>query len=261
MFLKRLNIIILLVCAPILVGAQISLRDAWLSMPDGMIPYLNKNLRLGHLDFVDMGVKSEVNHQLNGVSVMDTLTADYTHVTLSNSSSLELRLLPVNDSTKIICMVKTFKAPAEESEIHFYDAKWNQLAGDYGLEQIKNQDNTDVDVLLSNFIQKPDTMTSERFEELSKLRKLSMESVENTASFAPFIMLREMCTYRFWLFAIGFLLLAFSSCNTTKFVPKNECLLNKARVKCVDDPQVSTASLPLTVTFPFSSRSCPMFQT
>lgn len=56
-------------------------------------------------------------------------------------------------------------------------------------------------------------------------------------------MLREMCTYRFWLFAIGFLLLAFSSCNTTKFVPKNECLLNKARVKCVDDPQVSTASL------------------
>ena len=169
MFLKRLNIIILLVCAPILVGAQISLRDAWLSMPDGMIPYLNKNLRLEHLDFVDMGVKSEVNHQLNGVSVMDTLTADYTHITLSNSASIELRLLSVNDSTKIICMVKTFKAPAEESEIHFYDAKWNQLAGDYGLEQIKNQDNTDVDVLLSNFIQKPDTMTSERFEELSKL--------------------------------------------------------------------------------------------
>ena len=163
MFLKRLNIIILLVCAPILVGAQISLRDAWLSMPDGMIPYLNKNLRLEHLDFVDMGVKSEVNHQLNGVSVMDTLTADYTHVTLSNSSSLELRLLSVNDSTKIICMVKTFKAPAEESEIHFYDAKWNLLTGDYGLEQIKNQDNTDVDVLLSNFIQMPDTITSERF--------------------------------------------------------------------------------------------------
>ena len=169
MFLKRLNIIILLVCAPILVGAQISLRDVWLSMPDGMIPYLNKNLRLEHLDFVDMGVKSEVNHQLNGVSVMDILTADYTHIKLSNSSSLELRLLSVNDSTKIICMVKTFKAPAEESEIHFYDAKWNQLAGDYGLEQIKNQDNTDVDALLSNFVQKPDTMTSERFEELSKL--------------------------------------------------------------------------------------------
>lgn len=189
MFLKRLNIIILLVCAPILVRAQISLRDAWLSMPDGMIPYLNKNLRLEHLDFVDMGVKSEVNHQLNGVSVMDTLTVDYTHVTLSNSSSLELRLLPVNDSTKIICMVKTFKAPAEESEIHFYDAKWNQLAGDYGLKQIKNQDNTDVDILLSNFIQKPDTMTSERLEKLSKL-------IEPVMVYASFDVAEPILTFK-----------------------------------------------------------------
>lgn len=179
MLLKRLNIIILLVCAPILVGAQISLRDVWLSMPDGMIPYLNKNLRLEHLDFVDMGVKSEVNHQLNGVSVMDTLTADYTHITLSKSSSLELRLLPVNDSTKIICMVRTFKAPAEESEIRFYDTDWNLLTDDYGLEKIKNRDNTDTEFLLSSFVQRPDTLSTERFEELCKL----IEPVMVSASF------------------------------------------------------------------------------
>ena len=179
MLLKRLNIIILLVCAPILVGAQISLRDVWLSMPDGMIPYLNKNLRLEHLDFVDMGVKSEVNHQLNGVSVMDTLTADYTHITLSKSSSLELRLLPVNDSTKIICVVRTFKAPAEESEIRFYDTDWNLLTDDYGLEKIKNQDNTDTEFLLSSFVQRPDTLSTERFEELCKL----IEPVMVSASF------------------------------------------------------------------------------
>lgn len=179
MLLKRLNIIILLVCAPILVGAQISLRDVWLSMPDGMIPYLNKNLRLEHLDFVDMGVKSEVNHQLNGVSVMDTLTADYTHITLSKSSSLELRLLPVNDSTKIICMVRTFKAPAEESVIRFYDIDWNLLTDDYGLEKIKNQDNTDTEFLLSSFVQRPDTLSTERFEELCKL----IEPVMVSASF------------------------------------------------------------------------------
>ncbi|MBP5570262.1 MAG: DUF3256 family protein [Prevotella sp.] len=177
--MKRLNIIILLVCAPILVGAQISLRDVWLSMPDGMIPYLNKNLRLEHLDFVDMGVKSEVNHQLNGVSVMDTLTADYTHITLSKSSSLELRLLPVNDSTKIICVVRTFKAPAEESEIRFYDTDWNLLTDDYGLEKIKNQDNTDTEFLLSSFVQRPDTLSTERFEELCKL----IEPVMVSASF------------------------------------------------------------------------------
>lgn len=179
MFLKRLNIIILLVCAPIFVGAQISLRDVWLSMPDGMIPYLNKNLRLEHLDFVDMGVKSEVNHPLNGTTVMDTLTADYTHFTLSNSSSLELRLVPVNDTTKIICMVKTFKAPAEESEIHFYDAHWKSLPDSYGLDAVINLDSIDTEKLILSFVQKPDTMTSERFEELSKL----IEPVMVAASF------------------------------------------------------------------------------
>ena len=47
---------------------------------------------------------------------------------------------------------------------------------------------------------------------------------------------------RIWLF----LLLAgmlFASCNTTKFVPQDQYLLNKAKVKCVDDPTVSTGSL------------------
>lgn len=179
----------MLVCAPILVGAQISLRDTWLSMPDGMIPYLNKNLRLEHLDFVDMGVKSEVNHQLNGICVMDTLTADYTHVTLSKSSSLELRLLPVNDSTKIICMLRTFKAPAEESEIFFYDSKWNSLTDDYGLGMVINQDSLNTEKLLSSFVQRPDTMTSERFEELCKL-------IEPVMVYASFDVAEPVVTFR-----------------------------------------------------------------
>lgn len=169
MSLKRINIILLLACAPIWVGAQVSLRDVWLSMPDGVIPYLNRNLRLEHLDFVDMGVKSEVNHQMNGVSVMDTLTADYTHVTLSSSSSLELRLLPVNDSTRIICLLKTLRAPAEETEIRFYDTQWNPLSGDYGLSEMKNQDKTNTEELLARFVHRPDTMTTDRYDDLCKL--------------------------------------------------------------------------------------------
>ena len=36
---------------------------------------------------------------------------------------------------------------------------------------------------------------------------------------------------------------SFYSCNTTKFVPEGQYLLNKARVKCVDDKQVSASDL------------------
>ena len=51
-------------------------------------------------------------------------------------------------------------------------------------------------------------------------------------------MLRVLRTYGFWTLVIGFLLVAFSSCNSTKFVPQDKYLLNKAKVKCVDDPTV-----------------------
>lgn len=63
------------------------------------------------------------------------------------------------------------------------------------------------------------------------------------STFAPLIMFGVLRTYGFWLLALGFWLLAFSSCNTTKYVPEGEYLLNKARIKCVDDKQVATNEL------------------
>ena len=42
---------------------------------------------------------------------------------------------------------------------------------------------------------------------------------------------------------IGFIVLLFCACNTTKFVPQDEYLLNKVHVKCVDDKSVSTGQL------------------
>ena len=56
-------------------------------------------------------------------------------------------------------------------------------------------------------------------------------------------MLHILRTYGFWLLAISCWLLTATSCNTTKFVPQDQCLLNKARVKCVDDKTVSTSQL------------------
>lgn len=42
---------------------------------------------------------------------------------------------------------------------------------------------------------------------------------------------------------IGLLAVLFCSCNTTKFVPQGEYLLDKAKVKCVDDKKVDTGKL------------------
>ena len=42
---------------------------------------------------------------------------------------------------------------------------------------------------------------------------------------------------------IGFIMVLCCACNTTKFVPQDEYLLNKVHVKCVDDKTVSTSQL------------------
>ena len=49
-------------------------------------------------------------------------------------------------------------------------------------------------------------------------------------------MLRRLCIY-------GFLCLILASCSTTKFVPQDQYLLDKAYVKCTDDKSVPTGSL------------------
>ena len=61
-------------------------------------------------------------------------------------------------------------------------------------------------------------------------------------------MLRVLRTYekgeRLKVIALYSLLcILFASCNTTKFVPQDQYLLNKARVKCVDDKSVNTSQL------------------
>ena len=72
-------------------------------------------------------------------------------------------------------------------------------------------------------------------------------------------MLHRLCTYnwngssesgsrarmsRILLFGLcAVCLVLCSACNTTKYVPEGQYLLNKARVKCVDDKTVSTAQL------------------
>lgn len=55
-------------------------------------------------------------------------------------------------------------------------------------------------------------------------------------------MFRLVRTYVFWGLTMVVLCL-FSSCNTTKFVPEGQYLLNKAKVKCVDDKTVSGSDM------------------
>ena len=166
--MKTIISIIFCVCVSVSAGAQNTMREAWFSMPDSLCLYLNKNLRTELVDFVDMGVKAEVKNLMNSVSVMDTLTADYTRVSLSEALTIELKLLPKADADTVICMVKTYNGPAKESLVSFYDSAWNPIANDFGLTGMKSISQTDSS-MIDSFVQCPDTLSNIEFEKRKKL--------------------------------------------------------------------------------------------
>jgi len=180
--MERIKYIVLscLLLASLGVEAK-SMKDLLVSMPDSVAPYLDKNLRLEFAELQEMGVKAEVKNLLGENSVMDTLTADFAQIRLSKVVTLQLKKLPwlgssasgggsAQTADSLLCMVKTFAGPEKESEIMLYSQDWQPQDADR-LFSGKN-----LQQLAESIVQKPDTMSEERFVELKKMIEPKMVS-------------------------------------------------------------------------------------
>ena len=81
-------------------------------MPDSICPLLSAVNRADFIDFLESKMKAEVTNSFGGKSEMTELAPDYIHVKMTPQSSWQMKLLPVNDSTKVVCVVSTVCAPA-----------------------------------------------------------------------------------------------------------------------------------------------------
>ena len=147
-----------------------SMKDLLVSMPDSMTPTLNSNLRLEFAELQEMGVKAEVKNLLGEVSVMDTLAQDFVQIRLSSASTLQMKRLPMEQGDSVLCVVKTFSAPEKESELHLYTQDWKAL------EATHLFDGKAIGQLAGSLVQKPDTMSESRFEELKAMIEPRMVS-------------------------------------------------------------------------------------
>jgi len=159
--MKRLFVLITVFFMLIPVCAQKTMRKVWAEMPDSIQPYLDGNMRQELVDFADMGVKAEVKNKFHGMTVLDSISDRYIGVRLSDASYLQMRILAVDDSTQLICMIKTVCAPEPESDIYFYRPDWKRVGDNYGLPLSR-----DEETLLSEFVHKPDTMPQDMFDDL-----------------------------------------------------------------------------------------------
>ena len=120
---------VLLIVVSVLCGISASAQDmksVFIAIPDSITPLLTKVNKEDCVDFLDSNMKAEVKNRFDGTAEMKVLTEDYTLVQTSEIGTLEMKLLPVNDSTKVVCMVKTVCASACDSDVRFYTSDWSK---------------------------------------------------------------------------------------------------------------------------------------
>lgn len=118
---------LLLFAVSIQVEAKKPMREWLKTMPDSVMPLLTKNNRLDFFDYYDAKMEAVVTNRLDGKSRMTKLTDDYIQISYTPSTNITMRLLPVSDSTNVLCMVTTIVGTASDSRIAFFDAQWQPL--------------------------------------------------------------------------------------------------------------------------------------
>ncbi|MBQ3609012.1 MAG: DUF3256 family protein [Bacteroidaceae bacterium] len=121
---RRLLIIVSIFCA--LSATAQNMKSVFVSMPDSIAPLLTQTNKEDCIDFLDSNMKAVVKNRFGNEAEMKALTENYVLMQTSPVGTLEMKLLPLNDSTNVVCMVKTVCASACDSEVHFYTSDWSK---------------------------------------------------------------------------------------------------------------------------------------
>ena len=127
-----------------------SMREVLPTIPDSICRLLTRNNLLDFPDYLDTQMKAEVRNRLGGNSEMKTLTDDYTLIQVSESSTLQFKLLPTSKS-KLILAAHTYflNDSIADSQLSIYDLSWKQLPTEKYLK-LTAQPNTVVQAVLSS---------------------------------------------------------------------------------------------------------------
>ena len=118
--------------ASFITAGAVEIKDVFSAMPDSVLPTLTRNNRLDMVDFVASGMKAEVSDVFDGKATLDTLTADYLHLTLSEAVKVEMKLLKssvalADSSDCVVCLVMSYGVKPKESSVSLFTAKWKPL--------------------------------------------------------------------------------------------------------------------------------------
>ena len=131
--MKNRNKIVVSLLAAVGIGmvspvfAQQEVKTLFVNMPDSLSLFLTSVNRADCIDFLESKMKAKVENRFGKESEMTDLTKDYIRMQMSSQSNWQMKLLALNDTTQVICMVSTVCAPACDSSIRFYSTEWKEL--------------------------------------------------------------------------------------------------------------------------------------
>ena len=104
--------------------AQVRMKDVFAQLPDSVLPLMTRNNRLDCIDFIENNMNARVKNRFNDQVVLEALTEDYLYVRTSESSFVEMKLMPQGNDT-LICVNRTYLGPVEDSDVRLYSLDWH----------------------------------------------------------------------------------------------------------------------------------------
>lgn len=128
--MKKLIITTIFLVTGIYLSAQDSINSVILSMPDDIIYGLQASQKelLVATDLADTAVvtvSTNIYPDIKRLSITDS----YVSLQTSDASTTQIKLLPLVNNSKIICVVKTVCGGFCDSKIQFYTTDWKPIDG------------------------------------------------------------------------------------------------------------------------------------
>ncbi len=123
----RVLLLVALVLGTATAASARRMRDVFASAPDSIFPLLTTNNRLDCIDFIENAMPARVKNLMDETVELTALTDTYLSLTLSVAERIDMRLLPLADSTHYVALVRTYFGPVGESVIEFYTSDWRPL--------------------------------------------------------------------------------------------------------------------------------------
>ncbi|MDD4921304.1 MAG: DUF3256 family protein [Bacteroidales bacterium] len=101
-----------------------SVAHYFVQIPAELMPTVSVDTRKDLVDFYNNGKSAAMPSAFGKEVVLKELSSDYLLFQTSEKSNIQLKILQVSDTVRIIALVHTVAAPLKDSRIRFYTTTW-----------------------------------------------------------------------------------------------------------------------------------------